>query len=121
MGQPVRISLGIPRWKLSWELPQCLWPLTPRGHYFHDPPEEFARKYLAQLEKVGAARLHEIFTSLTTGEDPLVFLCFERDARSGDDCHRRQFADWWLVQTGEYVPELGGQHAAEFLDRDRSR
>lgn len=108
MGQPVRISLGIPKFRLSWELPRaCLWELAPRGHYFHDPPEEFTRKYVAQLDTYGPQKLHEIFTGLATG-DRLTLLCFERNVRSGDDCHRRLFADWWLWNTGEYVPELGG-------------
>ena len=106
MGQPVRISLGIPRFKISWELPsRCLWELTPRGRYFHAEPAEFARQYLAQLDRYGTARLHEIFTALATG-NPLILLCFETNVRSGADCHRRLFAEWWLEQTGEAIPEI---------------
>jgi Protein of unknown function, DUF488 len=105
MGQPVRISLGVPRFKLSWELPpNPLWELTPRGRYFHAEPAEFAREYRAQLDRYGTARLHEIFTALATG-DRLLLLCFER---SGADCHRRLFSQWWLEHTGEIIPEVGG-------------
>jgi hypothetical protein len=85
--------------------------LAPRWHYFHDPPEEFARKYLEQLDRYGPSRLHEIFTGLDKGEGPLTLLCFERNVRSAADCHRRRFADFWFERTGEYVPELGGLYA----------
>jgi hypothetical protein len=104
MGQPVRISLGVPKFKVSWQLPpECLWELTPRGRYFHAEPAEFAREYLAQLDRYGTARLHSIFTRLATG-DRLLLLCFERNSA---DCHRRLFSQWWLEQTGEAIPEIG--------------
>ena len=119
MGQPVRISLGVPKFPLSWELPSsCLWELTPRGHYFHDPPDVFAEKYLAQLDRYGPARLHEIFTALATGEAPLVALCFERNVKSAADCHRRLWAAFWFERTGEYVPELGGMYADQGTEED---
>ncbi|NBJ88141.1 YopX family protein [Acutalibacter sp. 1XD8-36] len=40
------------------------------------------------------------------GKD-VVLLCYE-DIRKGPDdwCHRRTFADWWLKNTGEALPEL---------------
>lgn len=113
MGQPVRISLGRPRFRISWQLPSDrLEELTPRGWYFNAPPEEFGRRYLEQLDQVGPARLWEIFQGLSTGNDRLVMLCFERNVQSAADCHRRRFAAWWFEQTGEFVPELGGIHAA---------
>lgn len=113
MGQPVRISLGVPKFRLSWRLPSVrLEELTPRGWYFRAPPEVFARKFLEQLDQVGVDRLRGIFEDTLEGDGPLVLLCFERDVRSGNDCHRRRFADWWQKNTGEFVPELGGKYAS---------
>jgi hypothetical protein len=33
-------------------------------------------------------------------------LCFEDLTKPGLWCHRRPFANWWLENTGEVVPEL---------------
>jgi hypothetical protein len=108
LGRPVRISLGRPKWPLRYELPDVtFWPLTPRSDYFRAPPEEFDRRYLARLDRVGAERRREQFRVLDDGR-PLILLCFERNVTSGADCHRRRFAEWWLLQTGEVIPEIGG-------------
>ena len=45
---------------------------------------------------------------IPTDEDdrqPLLLLCFE-DTAKGEQCHRRVFADWWLEQTEQDLPEL---------------
>jgi hypothetical protein len=38
-----------------------------------------------------------------------VLLCFEQlwQPKNAEGCHRRDFADWWLLKTGEVIPELG--------------
>jgi Protein of unknown function, DUF488 len=106
MGKPVRISLGRPKFRCDANGATSLWDLTPRGSYFHAEPDEFARRYIAQLDRVGVARLLKQFRELDDGR-PLILLCFERNVRSGADCHRRRFAEWWLEQTGEIIPEIG--------------
>jgi Protein of unknown function, DUF488 len=104
MGKPVRISLGDPKYHWLGEGCESLWDLTPHPSYLRASPDEFARKYRAQLRKVGVVRLRAKLCALDDGS-PLVLLCFERD---GADCHRRLFAEWWLEQTGEAIPEVGG-------------
>lgn len=106
MGKPIRISLGRPKYRTLIESDDRLWALTPRSDYFHAAPEEFDRRYVAQLDRVGVERLREQFEAFDDGQ-PLILLCFERN---GADCHRRLFSQWWLEQTGEHVPEL---HADE--------
>jgi hypothetical protein len=116
MGQPVRISLGTPKFKLGWRLPrEGLMELAPQGRYFNAPQAEFTRRYLEQLDSYGPAHLLHLFTDLAQDDRPLVLLCFERNVRSGADCHRRRFAEWWFQNTGEQVPELGGLYAEERL------
>jgi len=105
MGRPVRISLSRPKYPRI-EPDDSLWELTPHPSYFRAEPEVFDRCYLAQLDKVGVERLRQQFQELDDGR-PLVFLCFERNVRSGDDCHRRLFAEFWLERTGEIIPEIG--------------
>ena len=77
----------------------------PHPSYFRAAPEVFDRRYLAQLDRVGVNRLLQQFQALDDGR-PLVFLCFERNVTSGADCHRRLFAEHWLEQTGEIIPEI---------------
>jgi uncharacterized protein YeaO (DUF488 family) len=101
-GKPVRISLGRP--KRGVDPDDSLRDLTPHYSYLRASPDEFARKYRAQLKKVGVARLRAKLCALDDGR-PLILLCFERD---GADCHRILFSRWWLEQTGEIIPEIGG-------------
>ena len=108
LGCPVRSSLTAPRWitgASSW--PQ-LWPATPRWAYFDAPADEFAERYMAQLDRHGAReiarRLAEIARSgFAEPADRLVLLCYESTA---DQCHRGLFADWWLTTTGEKIAEV---------------
>lgn len=53
-------------------------------------------------------RLRQQFQALDDGR-PLILLCFERRARSGANCHRRRFAEYWELHTGEIIPEIGGR------------
>jgi hypothetical protein len=103
MGRPVRISLVSPRWRCAASDATALPDLAPHPSYFRAPPAVFTQRYLAQLDRVGVARLWEQFQALADGR-PLVLLCFERDAA---DCHRKLFAEWWLELTDEVIPELG--------------
>jgi hypothetical protein len=108
MGRPIRISLARPRYRTSIESDDRLWDLTPRPSYFRAPLEEFDRRYIAQLDRVGVKSLREQFRVLDDGR-PLILLCFERNVRSGADCHRRRFAEYWELHTGEIIPQIGGR------------
>jgi len=108
MGQPVAISLTRPAWH-----PQAAdWPglamLTPRWSYFRADPEQFRESYLAQLARYGVTeitgRLEEIGQEF--GADRVVLICHEsKEPVTAATCHRRIFAEWWLSNAGNDIPE----------------
>lgn len=116
MGRPIRISLARPKYRTSIESDDRLSALTPHPSYFRASPEEFDRRYLAQLDRVGVERLRRQFQALDDGR-PLILLCFEWHPSSGADCHRRRFAEYWELHTGQIIPEIGGRPAMSGGDR----
>ena len=103
----VRISLGTPKWPIGYNLDAEMPDLMPFGllNKF-EQYEDFERAYFARLEQKGVQRiLSQLQRFERLGKDVLL-LCYE-DIRKPDDwCHRRTFADWWLKNTGEAIPEL---------------
>jgi hypothetical protein len=108
LGQPVRTSLGKPKWLLpqaaSWPL---LWEVTPRGHYFNAPGPAFEDAYLDQLERYGARRIARRLAAISreTGEQTLLLCCFEANP---EQCHRSLLSAWWKLATGEVITEMEG-------------
>lgn len=106
-GQPVVLSLTTPR-----DLPEAkTWPVlhvgTPRWSYFRAPYHEFDAAYVAQLERFGPAKIARALHAIAreTEAKRLILCCWE-DANPEITCHRRLFARWWLLATGEEIPEL---------------
>lgn len=103
----VRISLGTPKWPIGYNLDAEMPDLMPFGllNKF-EQYEDFERAYFARLDQKGVQRiLSQLQRFERLGKD-VVLLCYE-DIRKPDDwCHRRTFADWWLKNTGEAIPEL---------------
>jgi hypothetical protein len=112
LGQPVRTSLGTPKWLLpeagGWPR---LWEATPRGDYFHASREAFDAAYLAQFDRYGARRIARRLAAIAreTGAETLLLMCFEADP---EQCHRSLFAEWWLHATGERITEITSGQAA---------
>jgi len=79
--------------------------LAPAG-LFHLGGDEFADRYVARLDKIGAdtiaARLADVYAQ---ERKPLALMCFE-NVHAGQLCHRRLWASWWQERTGQTVPEL---------------
>jgi len=112
MGQPVVISLTVPKW-----LPEAAeWPrchlISPRWAYFlrqEDRTEvtvaEFTRQYTEQLDGYGPAKIARILHMIARqhAADSLILLCHESDV---DRCHRGMFARWLMERTGEIAGEL---------------
>ncbi|MEV0281791.1 DUF488 family protein [Streptomyces sp. NPDC050610] len=107
-GVPVRITLGAPRFKLSYPLKRAVRELAPRREYFSKPLPEFTAAYRADLDKLGAERIAEELRKITEAEGShrLVLLCFEDLSDPTQWCHRRIFASWWKDITGDAVREL---------------
>ena len=103
----VRISLGTPKWPIGYNLDAEMKDLMPFGllNKF-EQYEDFERAYFDRLNQKGVQRiLAQLQRFERIGKD-VVLLCYE-DIRKPDDwCHRRTFADWWMKQTGEEIPEL---------------
>jgi len=113
MGTPVRISRTAPRWaKLPSERFGTFtrWPavagLMPDKAYADAPAEEFARRYLTQLDEQADAVELEL-TALHGLYGPLVLCCFERELVNEYSCHRTLAARWLERRLGIEVPELG--------------
>ena len=103
----VRISLGLPRWKLGYEIVGAIEELMPKGIFGIEDYEEFRRRYFDKLDTIGVDRIREKLHRFEELGKPVVLLCFE-DIRKGDWnwCHRNIFASWWKQHTGEVIPEL---------------
>lgn len=104
----VRISLGTPKWPIGYNLDAEMKDLMPFGLLGKfERYEDFERAYFERLDQKGVQRiLSQLQRFERLGKD-VVLLCYE-DIRKGPDdwCHRRTFADWWLKNTGEAIPEL---------------
>ena len=117
MGVPVRITLGKPRFRLSYSYEEIRL-LAPTPRIFGLGGGDFDHEYRKHLEKIGVERLETIFEEVAGRHDSgrLILLCFE-NVLAGETCHRRTFARWWEEQTGEAIPELNPEdyHAQERL------
>jgi len=105
----VGITLGPPRFRLSYQLAGKILELAPTREMFRKGEAEFAAAYTALLvERGGVEHLHHRFASVAAeaGTDALVLACFEDLRTPGLWCHRRVFAEWWEMHTGEVVAEL---------------
>lgn len=108
LGQPVRTSLGKPRWLLpeAAAFPVC-WEITPRGHFFNAPAEAFEDAFIDQLERYGTRRIARRLAAISreTGAETLLLACFEP---LPSQCHRGLMARWWFESTGEVITEMEG-------------
>lgn len=109
----VRISLGLPKWKLGYEIAGTIEELMPKGMFGIEDYDVFHRMYFERLDAIGPDRIREKLQKFEKLGKPVVLLCFE-DIRKGEWnwCHRNIFASWWKQHTGEVIPEL--QDKSEF-------
>lgn len=118
VGIPVRSSNGHPRWRLKYPLVHTLRPTMPDRHTMTWEPAPFQEAYYRKLTHTGVEALRAAAQTIRAAERagpdvPIVLLCFERLTTAGKWCHRTLFAAWWSINTGEDVPELGGQRVPE--------
>ena len=104
----VQTSIGAPRFGTmpEWYMETMMPPEAILGLQV----TPYTEAYIAHLEKQGVEQFKNEFVELEaeaakTGRE-VVLCCFESLKKEGQFCHRRIFADWWLRQTGEVIPEL---------------
>ena len=103
----VRISLGLPKWKLPYELAGAIHELMPSGIFGIKNYDEFHRRYFARLDAIGVNTIQENLRRFENLGKPVVLLCFEDIRKGGENwCHRNMFASWWELHTGKVIPEL---------------
>jgi hypothetical protein len=100
--QPVRISLGLPRWFPEGRTCPYVEELAPKGLWDLDEPE-FSTRFIERLDRFGVEQITARLREVHDGSDrPLALVCFEPP---GQHCHRRLGADWWERKTGQQVDE----------------
>jgi hypothetical protein len=105
LGQPVVISLTVPKWlPEAKDWPRC-WEITPRWSYFRASEGAFEDSYLGQVEDYGPKRIARRLGQIAreTGAETLALCCWEADR---ERCHRALFAAHWLATTGELIQEV---------------
>ncbi|WP_199570556.1 hypothetical protein [Streptomyces murinus] len=119
MGTPVRTTVGHPRFALSYQLAGHARLITPTRELLKIKAQDaYEFSYRRLLNGNGLDAIRRELTGIAGAFDldsPLVLLCFDRlDRLTPPDnwCHRSHFAKWWTEQTGDEVPELGGQATA---------
>lgn len=98
----VSIAVGNPKYELPFEL-KHLNEVKPYGLTWKYEGEEFERKYIERLERIGLDRILRAISSLAEEDKDIVFLCFEKNPQ---DCHRSILARWISERTGEVIDEL---------------
>jgi hypothetical protein len=105
----VGITRGYPRFKLKYPLVANLLQLAPtREMLAIGDACTFDKMYQDRLDDLGVDGVSELFTMCVgrANNERLAILCYEDLTKPGMRCHRRLFAAWWEVNTGESVPEL---------------
>ena len=102
----VAITVGMPKFKLQYELAGRIKSLAPWSLMKENDRQEFTRKYFEILDRIGVNRiLAEIKKYQSEGKE-IVLLCYEDVSGGRTWCHRLVFAEWWLLKTGEIIEEL---------------
>jgi hypothetical protein len=113
---PVAITRGSPKFPLRYKLVDHVRILAPNAAEFEmTTDEEFRTSYFGRMDAYGVDRIgRSLRRAWHVANDPesgLLLLCFE-DVWAGQKCHRRDFADWWELRTGQVVHELPSRSKA---------
>lgn len=100
---PIQISVGLPKFKINYELKGEIGLLKPFGLFKIQDQEDFDIAYTQQLERHGVEKIRRCLNHFKEEGKDTVLLCFE-DVRV-KPCHRTTFAEWWKEKTGEEIPE----------------
>ena len=104
---PVASTVGFPKFPLGYHFAGLSPHVAPRGIFGRDLEEAAFRKlYYERLDSIGAKKIEDLLKAIAKASDAkgVVLLCF-CDLDKGY-CHRRMFAEWWELNTGQNVPEI---------------
>lgn len=104
---PLQISLGFPKYRLPYTVNGKILLLAPDYSLLRENNKiEYQRRYFEKLETIGVERIKHVLNSFAQENKEIVLLCFEDVTKEGQWCHRRMFADWYELKTGEKIAEL---------------
>lgn len=98
------ISIGLPKYKLSYKINAQVYSLAPTRDMLNMDYKTYKELYIKRLEKIGLQRIKEILHKFDV-EKPIVLCCFEDLEKNW--CHRGMFAEWYKMNTGQEIEELG--------------
>lgn len=104
---PIRISLGVPKFRIGYEIAGSVELLMPTPQMLSLTDEAVYRKlYFDLLDRRGIRAIVDELRCVTTPVKETILLCFEDIRKPNTWCHRRMFADWAERQTGRTIDEL---------------
>jgi hypothetical protein len=106
--QKIGISRGTPRrYAAGYRIMRDLAP----GPWFNSlSPDEYHRRFMAQLKALDAKAIVSKFVALSSGRD-VALLCYEAPNDPGAWCHRGQVAGWLKDELEIDVFEFGLERA----------
>lgn len=106
---PVRISVGNPKFPVSFEVGGFIKDLAPEFAWLKMSAADYDERFFGKLERVGVTKIAEQLIALSRRHNgrPLALLCFEQMwGPKASPCHRRAFAEWWESKTGRRILEI---------------
>ena len=100
---PIGISLYRPRWRLPYALAGSVRALAPSKSLWGLDEYQYIIRYIDALNRLDILDLRKQIETLAAGKHACL-LCYED--LTEEWCHRRMFAEWWEVKTGEKITEL---------------
>lgn len=106
--QKIGISRGTPRGYPAGyrKMPE----LMPGSWFKSVSPEEYHRRFMAQLAALDPAEIVAKIEALSPGKEGAALLCYEAPGKPADWCHRGQVAAWLHEKAGVEVFEFGHEH-----------
>ena len=106
--QKIGISRGTPR---GYPPGYRRMPELAPGPWFNSvSPEEYHRRFMAQLAQLDAREILARITAMSPGKEGAALLCYESPARASEWCHRGQVAAWLHDKLAIDVFEYGFEH-----------
>lgn len=105
----ISIAVGNPKYSVAYPIIdlKCLKPYGIFGTY---EGEEYKAKYYERLDWYGVDYIYNEILRAARGKNTILLMCHEKDP---NECHRKLFAEWWFMRTGEIIEEWGEERPKE--------